>query len=124
MIVQYKGSKKDQLRKRRHKRIRGKIHGNATVPRVCTFRSLKHIYAQVVDDDRGITVASSSDVAHAFTQDDSMTKTAKAFEVGKVLGGILREKGITTVVFDRGGYKYHGRVRALAEGIRSTGIAL
>ncbi|MGI6454662.1 MAG: 50S ribosomal protein L18 [bacterium] len=113
-------------RKRRHFRVRKKIYGTGDRPRICVFRSLSHIYAQAVNDDEGITLAAASSKIKELPAIDGelkgKTKTAKA--VGKLIAQRLQEKGVSQAVFDRGGYIYHGRVAALAEGIREGGIKL
>ena len=97
-------------RKRRHKRVRAKIKGTAKVPRLCVFRSSKYIYAQIIDDEKGKTLASVNG------------KLASAAEIGKLIAKKSVEKKINKVVFDRGGYKYHGKVKALADGAREAGL--
>lgn len=97
-------------RKRRHKRVRAKIKGTAKVPRLCVFRSSKYIYAQIIDDEKGKTLAAVDG------------KLASAAEIGKLIAKKAIEKKISKVVFDRGGYKYHGRVKALADGAREGGL--
>lgn len=109
------------LRDRRHRRIRKKIKGTAERPRLCVFRSLRHIYAQLIDDDRGHTLLGVSSLAPEL-KGLTGTKTEVARAVGVLLGKKAVEKGIKTVVFDRGGYKYHGRVKALADGAREAGL--
>ena len=109
----------EQKRKRRHRRVRGKVHGSAARPRLCVFRSSKGIYAQVIDDDRGVTLASASTLV---LDGASGTKSEKAAEVGKLVAQRAREAGVATVTFDRGGYLYHGRVKALADGAREGGL--
>ena len=106
-------------RKRRHRRVRGRVHGSAARPRLCVFRSSKGIYAQVIDDDAGVTLASASTLA---LDGSSGTKSERAAEVGKLVAQRAREAGIAKVVFDRGGYLYHGRVKALADGAREGGL--
>jgi large subunit ribosomal protein L18 len=109
----------EQKRKRRHRRVRGRVQGSAARPRLCVFRSSKGIYAQVIDDDAGVTLASAS----TLTLDGaSGSKSEKAAEVGKLVAQRAREAGIARVVFDRGGYLYHGRVKALADGAREGGL--
>jgi large subunit ribosomal protein L18 len=110
----------EQKRRRRHRRVRGKVHGSAGRPRLCVFRSSKGIYAQVIDDDAGVTLASAS----TLQLDGAATgsKSEKAAEVGKLVAQRAREAGVETVVFDRGGYLYHGRVKALADGAREGGL--
>ena len=109
----------EQKRKRRHRRVRGRVHGSAARPRLCVFRSSKGIYAQVIDDDAGVTLASASTLQLAGA---SGSKSEKAAEVGKLVAQRAREAGIAKVVFDRGGYLYHGRVKALADGAREGGL--
>lgn len=106
---------------RRHRRIRKKIRGSADSPRLCVFRSNKHIYAQLIDDDKGATLASASSqkLAGAAAQQG---KIGRAKEVGKVVGEAAVKAGFKSVRFDRGGYLYHGRVAALAEGAREAGL--
>jgi large subunit ribosomal protein L18 len=110
---------KPQARARRHRRIRGKIFGTAERPRLVVFRSNKGISAQLVDDDSGKTIAGASWVG---LKSFSGNKTEQATEVGKTLAAAAKEAGIETCVFDRGGYLYHGRVKALAEGAREGGL--
>lgn len=105
----------------RHKRVRSKIKGTAERPRLCVFRSSSHIYAQIIDDDKGVTLAAYSTLS-AGMKDHQGNKTEKAKEVGKGIAQIAIEKGIKRVVFDRGGNRYHGRVSALAEGARESGL--
>jgi large subunit ribosomal protein L18 len=117
---------KSQLnkRKRRHLRVRAKVKGSAARPRLNVFRSSAHIYAQVIDDIDGHTLAAASsldkDVIDRLT--DGTTKIDKAKAVGAVIGERAKAAGIDTVVFDRGGYKYHGRVKAVAEAAREAGL--
>ena len=116
-------ARKDRAAVRRavHTRIRKKVRGSAERPRLAIFRSLNHIYAQVIDDDNGVTLASAST-----TEKDLRGSTGGNVEaarrVGQAIAERLREKGITAVVFDRGGFRYHGRVRALAEAAREAGL--
>jgi large subunit ribosomal protein L18 len=107
-------------RLRRHRRVRGKIRGTAERPRLAVFRSNKGIFAQLVDDDAGKTVAAMSwvNLPKSFKGD----KTEQATEVGKRLADAAKKAGVEGVVFDRGGYLYHGRVKALAEGAREGGL--
>ena len=108
-------------RNRVKKRARAKIRGTAERPRLSVFRSNKQIYAQIIDDDNGQTLVScSSRIKDLNLQ--PLSKIAQSGEVGKKIAEIAREKGIDAVVFDRGGYKYHGRVKALAEGAREGGL--
>ena len=111
---------KPEARARRHRRIRGKVFGTAERPRLVVFRSNKGISAQLIDDDSGKTLASASHLALAksFKGD----KTAQAEAVGKALATAAKKAGVDTCVFDRGGYLYHGRVKALADGAREGGL--
>jgi len=114
---------REKLRARRHLRVRKKISGTPDRPRLCVFRSNKHIYAQVIDDTTGHVLCSAStlDKELRSTLEKTWNKDA-AREVGKLVGKRALERGITTVVFDRGGYKYHGRVKELADGAREAGL--
>jgi len=110
-------------RKRRHVRVRAKLSGTATRPRLCVFRSLKHIYAQVVDDSIGQTLVSASSLDSEIR--DKITgkrKTESAELVGSLVAQRTLNKGIKQISFDRGGYKYHGRVKDLAEAARKAGL--
>ena len=110
-------------RQRRHQRVRRKIHGTAERPRLNIFRSLQHIYAQVVDDDSGRTLAAASSIDAALRSSlAGKDKTEQAKEVGRLVARRAQEKGIESVVFDRGGYRYHGRVKALADASREAGL--
>lgn len=110
-------------RKRRHRRIRAKISGNAARPRLNVFRSLDHIYAQVIDDVAGKTIVSASTVDKELRADVAgKTKKEQATLVGKAVAERAKAAGVSTVLFDRGGYIYHGRVQALAEGAREGGL--
>ena len=109
--------------KRRHMRVRRKVWGTAERPRLCVFRSLNHIYAQVVDDDLGQTLVAASTLDQEIRSEvEGKGKTEVAQLVGKLVAERAVEKGITKVVFDRGGYKYHGRVKVLAETARKVGL--
>jgi large subunit ribosomal protein L18 len=110
---------KPQARARRHRRIRGKVSGTAERPRLVVFRSNKGISAQLIDDDSGKTLAGASWVG---LKSFSGNKTDQATEVGKKLAAAAKDAGVETCVFDRGGYLYHGRVKALAEGAREGGL--
>lgn len=107
-------------RAKRHKRVRSKVSGTPERPRLCVFRSEKHIYAQIIDDVNGTTLVAASTVEKDFEGLGS-NKTA-ARTVGKTIAERAKAKGIDTVVFDRGGYVYHGRVQELAEGAREGGL--
>ena len=110
----------NKQREKRHRRIRGKISGTTACPRLCVYRSLKNIQAQIIDDTTGVTLVSASTLGKAFTENGGNKAAAK--EVGKEIAKKALEKGIETVVFDRGGYVYHGRVQELAEGAREGGL--
>jgi len=112
---------KEQKRFNRHQRVRSKVKGTAERPRICVFRSLGHIYAQIVDDDKGETLVAYSTLS-AEMKNREGTKTEKAKEVGKGIAQLAGQKGIKLIVFDRGGNRYHGRVKALAEGAREGGL--
>jgi large subunit ribosomal protein L18 len=107
-------------RKRRHKRVRGKIAGTSERPRLNVFRSEKHIYAQIIDDTKGITLCSASSLEKNFKDSGSNKEGAK--KVGGQIAERAIKSGIDTVVFDRGGYIYHGRVKELAEAAREGGL--
>ena len=115
-------SKKDsnQARLRRHTRVRGKITGTVQRPRLNVYRSLNHIYAQIIDDVKGVTLVAASSVEKDFGMAGGNKEAAK--KVGEMIAKRAAEKGITEVVFDRGGYVYHGRVKELAEGAREGGL--
>lgn len=104
----------------RHKRVRGKISGSAVTPRLCVFRSLTNIYAQVIDDVKKVTVASASSLDKEIKGEG--TKKEIAREVGKLVAERAIAAGIDSVVFDRGGYVYHGRIQELADGAREGGL--
>jgi large subunit ribosomal protein L18 len=112
-----------EARNRRHARVRNKISGTAQRPRLCVFRSTNHIYAQVIDDVGGHTLAAASTLTPELRKDSSgKTKVAQAGLVGTYVAKIAVGRDISEVVFDRGGYKYHGRVKALAEAAREAGL--
>jgi large subunit ribosomal protein L18 len=118
-----KSSKKLLSRERRHRRVRARITGTAQRPRLNVFRSLTNIYAQVIDDEAGRTLASASSIdPEVRTQLEGKKRTEAAKIVGKVVAERAKQAGINSVVFDRGGYRYHGRVAALAEGAREGGL--
>ncbi|GAA3761681.1 50S ribosomal protein L18 [Salinactinospora qingdaonensis] len=108
-------------RLRRHARIRKKISGTPSRPRLVVTRSSKHMFAQVVDDTKGFTLVSASTMEAPVRAQDAQ-KTEKSQRVGELIAQRATERGITSVVFDRGGYKYHGRIAALADGARSGGL--
>ncbi len=108
---------------RRHRRVRKKVVGTPERPRLNVFRSLSHIYAQIIDDSRGHTLVAASSIDPALRdQLKGLTKTQQAAQVGRLLAERAMRAGIQQVVFDRGGYKYHGRVKALAEASREGGL--
>ena len=111
-------------RKRRHVRVRAKVSGTAARPRLNVFRSSAHIYAQLIDDNRGHTLLAASDLEQDVMDRTGVdgTKSARARAVGELIGERARAAGIDTVVFDRGGFLYHGRVKAVAEGARAAGL--
>lgn len=110
-------------RKRRHARIRARVVGTPGKPRLCVFRSLSNIYAQVIDDANGVTVASAGSLDAGIKEKLSgKTKTQVAEIIGAELAKNAQGKGINEVIFDRGGYKYHGRIKALAESARKAGL--
>ena len=115
---------KKEIRKTIHERIRRKLRGSAARPRLAVFRSVAHIYAQVIDDAGGTTLASASSVDEggrgAASKSGGNVAAAKA--IGTLVAERAKEKGITKVVFDRGGYQYHGRVKALADAARAAGL--
>ena len=108
-------------RKRRHVRVRKKVTGTAARPRLAVHRSARHIFAQLIDDGAGRTLASASTL-DASIRDATGDKKARAHQVGQLLASRAKEAGISTAVFDRGGYAYHGRVAALADGAREAGL--
>lgn len=125
---------KQRARKRRHIRVRSKVFGTSLRPRLCVFRSNKHIYAQLIDDENNKVLATASDlkvkkkgtkVAKGTKKKKEVERSRKldlGFEVGKLIAKKAKELKIEIVIFDRGGYKYHGRVKALAEGAREGGL--
>jgi len=130
---------KQEKRLRRQKRVRAKIFGTARRPRFSVFKSLKHIYAQIIDDEKGITLVAASDrelkgktkkkkgkiTSKKLKKIEKIVRTGKvaiAYEVGKLIGKKALKKKIKKVSFDRGGFKYHGRIKALAEGARESGL--
>jgi large subunit ribosomal protein L18 len=109
-------------RHRRHRRVRKSLAGTQERPRLNVFRSSNHIYAQVIDDVAGHTLAAASDTEKALDASSAKTKTDRAKLVGKAVAERAKAKGVTAVVFDRGGHKYHGRVKALADAAREAGL--
>jgi large subunit ribosomal protein L18 len=110
---------KNEARIRRHKRVRAKVIGTSQYPRLSVYRSLNHIYAQLIDDKSGKTIASASDKGIK-----KGTKTEKAVEVGKLIAKAALDSKIEKVVFDRGMFKYHGRVKAVAESAKEAGLQI
>ncbi|MCX7778976.1 MAG: 50S ribosomal protein L18 [Patescibacteria group bacterium] len=129
-----KMKRKDQRKERRHRRVRAKIFGTKNRPRLSVFRSLKHIYAQIINDEVGNTLVAASDLE--FRKSKPLVKSKKikeekgmkagkiavAYQVGKLIAEKALKKKIKKVVFDRGGFKYHGRIKALADGARDGGL--
>ena len=117
---------KSQLdaRRRRHLRVRAKVSGTPERPRLNVYRSSAHIYAQLIDDVAGATLVAASDLEADFAGQlaDGQTKSDKAKAVGQLIGERAKILGVKSVVFDRGGYKYHGRVKAVADGAREAGL--
>jgi large subunit ribosomal protein L18 len=111
--------KRNEIRQRVHTRIRRRLAGTPERPRLNIYRSLNHIYAQVIDDSKGVTLVSASTVA---AKAKTGGNVAAAKEIGKQIAERAKEKGISKVVFDRGGYLYHGRVKALADAAREAGL--
>ncbi|PIV43292.1 MAG: 50S ribosomal protein L18 [Candidatus Nealsonbacteria bacterium CG_4_10_14_0_2_um_filter_40_15] len=108
---------------RRHKRVRAKVSGTGKRPRLCVFKSQKHIYGQLIDDDKGKTLAQASDLELAvLKKSEKQGKMNIALEVGKLIAGKAKDLKIEKVVFDRGGYKFHGKIKSLAEGAREGGL--
>mgnify|MGYP000073604112 CR=1 FL=1 len=112
---------RSQSRKARHKRVRSKVHGTADCPRMAVYRSGRHIYAQFINDDDGVTLAAASSLDKSI-KGQKVTFIERARLVGELAAERAKEKGLEDVVFDRGGFKYHGRVAALAEGAREKGL--
>ena len=117
-LLYMKTNIKTEKRARLHKKIRSRISGTESRPRLCVFRSNKFIYAQVIDDNKAITIASASDIADS----SKVSKVERAKNVGKKIAENAKAKNITTVVFDRGGFAYSGRIKALADAAREGGL--
>jgi large subunit ribosomal protein L18 len=113
---------KDRTRRRIHQRMRQRLNGSSDRPRLNVYRSLNHIYAQVIDDSTGKTLASASTVQGKKGSKRTGGNVASAKEIGKTIAQRAQEKGIKKVVFDRGGYLYHGRIKALADAARAAGL--
>lgn len=117
-----KTNPKEVIRQKRIKRIRKNIRGTESCPRLRVFKSIKHIYAQLIDDGSGKTLASMSTLDGGFKEAQIKGKKAQAHRVGMMLAEKAKERGVERVVFDRGGYLYHGRVQSLSEGAREAGL--
>ncbi|OGU63316.1 MAG: 50S ribosomal protein L18 [Stygiobacter sp. RIFOXYC12_FULL_38_8] len=117
-------SRDNKSRSRKHVRVRKKVSGTAERPRLCVYRSLSNIYAQVIDDTSGVTLAEASTLSKELGEEIKAAKgkVSKSKIVGKLVAKKAQEKGIKTVVFDRGGLRYHGRIQAVAEGAREGGL--
>jgi large subunit ribosomal protein L18 len=114
---------KNDIRRRKHERVRKKISGTPERPRLCVYRSLSHIYAQIIDDSHGVTLASASTLDKEIKEKVAFGgNVGGAKEVGTLVASRALEKGIETVVFDRGGYIFHGRIAALATAAREAGL--
>ena len=121
----YQRMRRKPERRSIRRRIRGKIHGTAERPRIAVFRSSRHLYAQAIDDDQGRTIASASSVdkeCRAASKQKGTTGIDQAKIVGSTIAERLKQQGVSTVVFDRGGFLYHGRARAVAEAAREGGL--
>jgi large subunit ribosomal protein L18 len=114
--------KRNVIRKRVHERIREKMSGTAERPRLNVYRSVNNIYTQLIDDEKGVTLISASSLARKGEDKKSGGNVAAATEVGKLIAQRAQDKGIKKVVFDRGGYLYHGRIKALADAAREAGL--
>ena len=117
-----KNSGRAAARIKRVKRIRKKISGTSQRPRLRVFKSARHIYGQIIDDVSGHTIAAMSTCSKGFTPGDEQDKTGRAKQVGLQLARLAKDKGVESVVFDRGGFIYHGRVKALSDGAREGGL--
>ena len=106
----------------RRYRIRKRVSGTAERPRLSVFRSARHIYAQLVDDERGVTLVAASSRESAEKSGDAKGRVSTCAAVGKLIASRAKEKGVSKVAFDRGGYRYHGRIKALADGARAGGL--
>jgi large subunit ribosomal protein L18 len=123
-VIMAKTSPRLKARLRRKQHIRKHISGTAERPRMVVFRSSRHIYAQIIDDERGVTIAAASSLTPEIRNKagDLEDKKSVAKEVGRIIAQRAKEKGVNVVAFDRGGYLYHGRVRALADAAREVGL--
>ena len=118
----FKQTRSKEMRQARHRRVRRSLSGTAARPRLSVFRSLAHIYGQIIDDASGQTMVSASDLEPGIRKKLSGTKTERAKRVGQEIAARAKAKGISSVVFDRGGFLYHGRVKSLADGAREGGL--
>ena len=117
------GKTRNSMRKKRHLRVRKKVHGTADIPRLNVYRSLNEIYVQVINDDAGNTIAAASTLEKSLSKElKGQTKTEQARVIGTAIADRTKALGVKQVVFDRGGYRYHGRVKALAEAAREAGL--
>jgi large subunit ribosomal protein L18 len=124
-MAEIKGKRKHEAREHRHRRVRARVTGTTARPRLNVFRSLSNIYAQVIDDTSGKTLVSASTIdKDVAAQIEGKNKVDAARVVGKIVAERAKSVGVSAVVFDRGGYQYHGRVAALAEGAREAGLEL
>ena len=117
-----KKQSRDALRRKRHERLRLRLEGTAERPRLSVFRSAKHVYVQAIDDVTGHVLAAASDTESGIKASLSGPKKERARQIGKVIGEKLKAKNITSVVFDRNGFIYHGRVKEVADGAREAGL--
>jgi len=113
-------NKKKEQKQKRHRKVRAKIYGTEKRPRLCVFKSNKHIYAQVINDEKGFTLVSASDLEIKDSKKDKKINLAQ--KVGELIAKKAKDKKIQTVVFDRGGFRYHGRVKTLADEARKQGL--
>lgn len=118
----FKKPSRKVLKKGRHARVRKKISGTSESPRLCVYKSLNHIYAQIIDDEKGVTLVAASTLDKELSDLPSKSNIEAAKRVGAQIAQKAQAKGITSVVFDRGGYKYHGKVAALADAAREGGL--
>lgn len=116
-------NKAAEARRRRHRRVRKRVSGAPERPRLAVFRSNRHLYAQLIDDIGGRTIAAASTMDPSLRSDEDAESSASAEAVGKLLAERALEKGVQSVVFDRGGFKFHGKVKALAEAARKQGLS-
>lgn len=118
----FKKTSRNELRQIKHKRVRKKVFGTAETPRLCVYKSLNHIYAQIIDDEKGVTLAAASTLDKDLQGLSSTSNIEAAKQVGASIAEKALAKGITSVVFDRSGYKYHGKLAALADAAREKGL--